>query len=495
MSSLLEIVKSFQGLRALVIGDVMLDSYLEGRASRLCREGPVPVVSKTREERVPGGAANTAANLQELGAQVTLLGISGTDAAGEHLDATLKDLGVDTSRVVRDPSVSTLHKLRILANGQYVVRFDEGDTSSCEPHVYQHLLIHLEQEYTQTDLVLISDYGYGVASDRLLDRLRELRRVRPSVLLVDSKDPSRYAGISATMLTPNHQEAGEAVGWRLASDEAPRLSDIEEVGRRLIELTGSEHVAITMASHGVMLLSRQESSLHLPVRPVARAHDVGAGDSFAAATALALAASATPDEAVRIGVDAAGVAVLRERTSIVGHQELLRSVSARLQPQEGEAPDLPLQAVEDARRAGRVVVFTNGVFDILHAGHLGFLRRARALGDMLVVGVNSDASTRRLQGQSRPLISERDRLALVQALDCVDQALIFDEDTPEKLIRRLRPDVHVKGGDYADVPLPEAEAVAEVGGRVVVLPFMESDSTSATRDRIAAISGVDGGDQ
>ncbi len=194
-------------------------------------------------------------------------------------------------------------------------------------------------------------------------------------------------------------------------------------------------------------------------------------------------------------MDAAGVAVLRERTSIVGHQELLRAVGARLQTQEGESPCLALQAAQDARRAGRIVVFTNGVFDILHAGHLGFLRRARALGDLLVVGVNSDASARRLQGEGRPLITERDRLALVQALDCVDHTLLFDEDTPDELIRRLRPDVHVKGGDYADAPLPEAEAVAEVGGRLVVLPFVESPSTSSIRDRIAAISGVAGGDQ
>lgn len=488
MISPLDTVSRFRNLRALVVGDLMLDSYLEGTASRLCREGPVPVISKTSEERAPGGAANTAANMRALGAQVSLLGVVGTDTAGDHLLSALQGLNVDTRYVVRDQSTSTLHKLRILANGQYVVRFDEGDTSTCSPGVHEQLLARLNDAFQQCDLVLVSDYDYGVLSDALLAQLQALRHERPCMLLVDSKNLPRYQDIEATVLTPNHFEASAAIGWTSAPDKAPRLTDVEEAGKRLLRLTGADHTAVTMAGDGVLLVSRSSPTKHLPAQPVMHPHDVGAGDSFAAATALALAVGADPAEAVRIGIDAAGVAVLRERTSIVRHQELLQAVGARLQSHEGGTPDLALKDVENARRAGRSVVFTNGVFDILHAGHVGFLRRARALGDMLVVGVNSDASTRRLKGSGRPVISEQDRVALVSALDCVDHALLFEEDTPAEVIRRLRPHIHVKGSDYADGPLPEAEAVEEIGGQVVILPLVEGHSTSGVIDRIAALA-------
>ncbi|HET8625805.1 MAG TPA: D-glycero-beta-D-manno-heptose 1-phosphate adenylyltransferase, partial [Thermomicrobiales bacterium] len=304
----------------------------------------------------------------------------------------------------------------------------------------------------------------------------------------DAKDPRRFRAAGATIVTPNLDEAWRAVepgGDRAAGDPDPVA--LERLGRRLLELIDADHAAITLAERGVCLLARAGGVWHLPARPVPHAGDVGAGDTFAAALALALAAGADCVEAARVGIEAAGVAVTRQRTAVVEARELLRWVSLR----DGAAPP-PVAALaarlDRARLASQTVVFTNGVFDILHAGHVEFLRRAKALGDILVVGVNSDRSVRRLKGPGRPINGEHDRRALVAALDPVDEAVIFDEDTPSDLIRALRPHLHVKGGDYAGVALPEADAVREVGGRVVVLPLVAGHSTTEVIDRVLSLA-------
>jgi len=489
MPSPVEIVRRFRRLRALVIGDAMLDTYVEGSAGRLCTEGPVPVVRKTGEEQVPGGAANAAANVRALGADVALLGVVGADPAGAQLRAALRARDVDDRWLVEDAGARTLHKLRILADGQYVVRLDDGDTYHLSPTSEARLIAHLDQLYPDCDVVFVSDYVYGAVSDGLLARLRALRAARPGVLVVDSKALRRFDGLGATVVTPNREEARLLVeAGSAAGDTAgrPALAEIESVGRRLLGVIDARCAAITLAGDGVLLVERDDAALHLPAHPVQRAHDVGAGDSFAAALALALGAGARAAEAVRIGIEAAGVAVTRPRTVIVHHQELLRRVAL------GAATPPPVEALAtrlaEERAAGRRIVFTNGVFDLLHAGHVEFLRQARALGDVLVVGVNSDRSARRLKGARRPINRERDRLALVAALDAVDHAVLFDEDQPATLIRALRPHLHVKGGDYAGQRLPEAEAVRAVGGEVVILPLVGELSTSRVIERIVALT-------
>jgi D-beta-D-heptose 7-phosphate kinase / D-beta-D-heptose 1-phosphate adenosyltransferase len=488
MPSAVEVVRRFRKLRALVIGDVMLDSYVEGTAARLCTEGPVPVVRKTAETHAPGGAANTAANVRALGAAVALLGVVGPDAAGARLRAVLQTHGVDDRWLVEDTAMRTLHKLRLLADGQYVVRLDDGEpchTAASE----QRLVDHLGRLYARCDLVLVSDYAYGVLSDGLLARLRALRASRPGVLVVDSKALRRFDGLGATVVTPNHREARLLVGVASppADGGAPRdLAALERVGRHLLGLVDARYAAITLAGDGVLLLDRDDAALHLPAHPVQRAHDVGAGDSFAAALALALGAGARCTEAVRIGIEAAGVAVTRPRTAIVHQQELLQRVALGAAAVAPTVDALAARLAEE-RAAGRRIVFTNGVFDLLHAGHVEFLRQAKALGDVLVVGVNSDRGARRLKGNRRPINRERDRLALVAALDAVDHAVLFDEEHPAALIRTLRPHLHVKGGDYADEQLAEADAVREVGGEIVILPLVGGLSTTRVIQRIVAL--------
>jgi len=481
-----DVVRGFQGLRALVIGDAMLDTYLEGTATRLCKEGPVPVLQKLAEARAPGGAANAAANLAALGAEVAFLGLVGRDDAGARLRAALRAHGIDDAWLVEDDAVGTLHKLRVLANGQYVVRFDEGETRGASAAAHEALLARAADAYARCDLVVVPDYGYGVASGPLIGCLRELRAARPRVLAVDSKEVARFAHAGATIVTPNLQEARLAVDPMAKPDGASGREEARRVARRLRAMLDAEHVAVTMAGDGVLLLDRAGGELHLPVHPVARAGDVGAGDSFTAATALALASGAPAVQAARIGLDAAAIAITRQRTSVVPYQELLRRASL-----DDQAAPLSLKELasrlDAARFAGQRIVFTNGVYDILHAGHVQLLQRAKALGDLLVVGLNSDASTRRLKGPTRPINREADRLALVAALEPVDYALLFHEDTPAETIRALRPDVHVKGGDYVADELPEIAAVREVGARVEILSLVEGRSTTNVINQIATL--------
>ena len=476
-----DVIRRFRGLRALVIGDAMLDSYVYGSATRLCSEGPVPVVSKTGEERRPGGGANTAANLRALGAEVTYLGFIGADTAGCHLRSTLRDHDVDDSGLIEDPDVETIHKLRISAGDQIVVRLDEGETRHPTAAMHERLLKRLADALPRADVVVISDYAYGAVSDVLIERLRDLRHGQP--LVVDAKDVLRFRHAGATLLTPNHLEARYAVEPGVRPDSAVQVPDVEEIGRQLFMMVDAAHLAVTMAEHGALIFSRDGTFCHLAAQPVVHADAVGAGDTFVAAAGLALGAGAPCTTAVQIGVEAAGIAVGKCRTAVVQHDELL---CRQEHPGEVIQPDVALLAarLEAERRDGRKVVFTNGVFDLLHPGHIQFLEATRELGDILVVGVNSDASVRRLKGNDRPITGERDRLALVSVLDGVDYTILFHEDTPSTLIRALRPDVHVKGGDYDDEDLPEVDALRDGGALSVILPRIGDCSTTGVIHRI-----------
>lgn len=333
MSTAVDLIRCFPRLRALVIGDAMLDTYLEGTASRLCREGSVPVVSKTGEHRIPGGAANTAANLHTLGAEVVFLSIVGRDMVGTALRSALCEQGVDDRWIVEDTFTNTLHKLRILADSQYIVRFDEG-ASYHALESQKQLLAHLEEVFSRCDLVVISDYGYGTLSDTLIERLRTLRSQHPCPLLIDSKHLYRFGTLGATVVTPNYEEARllvepERTANLSLSGTGIDRSEFEHLGQRLLTMIDAEHAAITIAGDGVVLIDRKGLVQHIPTHPVAQANDIGAGDSFAAAMALTLGAGGNVEIAARVANDAASIAVTKRWTAAVTYQELLQQVSYR----------------------------------------------------------------------------------------------------------------------------------------------------------------------
>jgi D-beta-D-heptose 7-phosphate kinase/D-beta-D-heptose 1-phosphate adenosyltransferase len=480
----IDTVREFRGLRALVIGDLMLDTYLEGQAKRLCREAPVPIIERRSEQRALGGAANAAANLQALGADVTLIGVVGADESAADLRKTLNSHSIPDDCLICDPDYSTLHKLRIVADDQYVARFDTGNAWTSSHGLKQELLGRLESAYQQADVIVVSDYGYGVLSTDVRGKIGALRRDTAVPLIVDAKNLRQYRTLPITGVTPNHLEAAGAVNVS-AGEGTVDLPAAEQVAVRLLGLLDQTRVAaITLGAGGVMLLERGRQAVHIPAHPVPRPNDVGAGDSFTAALALALATGSDAQEAARLAVEASGIAVAKTRTAVVEQSELLQRVSV-LDLAAGTHLKELVSRLTFERMCGKRIVFSNGVFDILHAGHVQLLRSAKALGDVLVVGVNSDESTRRLKGPGRPVNAERDRAALVAALEPVDHVLVFDDDTPECVIRSLMPDVHVKGGDYEGQNLPEALAVEECGGETVILPLAEGLSTSTVIRRIA----------
>jgi D-beta-D-heptose 7-phosphate kinase/D-beta-D-heptose 1-phosphate adenosyltransferase len=480
-----EAVQGFPGLRALVIGDAMLDTWLEGEAIRLCKEAPVPVVREVSTTHCPGGAANTTVNLAALGAKVAYVSFIGRDQSGQLLREAFQAEGIDDRYLVEDAGITTLHKVRVIASGQYVVRFDEGSTAGLSPDSRLQMLEQIATLYPQSDLVVVSDYCHGAISEEVIALLSALQESHPTTLVVDSKTIGRFANCPATMVTPNLQEARRAADPDSTPDEMIDLALAHEIGRTLRGLLRTSTIAVTMAEQGVLLTGPDGAQSHVPCHPVSRASDVGAGDTFTAATAMALAAGALTEQAVRIGIDAASIAITRGRTSAVSVQDLLRRVSLAEATPARSLKEVVAQ-LEIERFHGKRIVFTNGVFDILHAGHVNLLRRARALGDVLVVGINSDASTRRLKGPRRPVNREADRLALVSALDAVDYAVIFEDDTPANVIRSVRPHIHVKGGDYVADTLPELDAVREVGAEIAILSLVEGRSTTSLIDRIVA---------
>ncbi|HKG29041.1 MAG TPA: PfkB family carbohydrate kinase [Thermomicrobiales bacterium] len=316
-ASAIDVVRGFPGLRVLVVGDAMLDTWLEGDAIRLCKEAPVPVVREASTTRCAGGAANTAANLAALGAEVSFVSLVGRDSAGDHLRQALREAGIDDAGLVEDGAVSSLHKLRVIANGQYVVRFDEGDTEQVSERSRNLLLGRIADMYARCDAVVVSDYCHGAVCDEVIRRLIQLRERGQKVIVVDSKEIARFSDLQATMVTPNLREAQRAVDPSGSSGLQLTLAAASEIGTQLRPLLSADQIAITMANEGVLHIGPAGEQTHLPCHAVERAGDVGAGDTFTAAAALALATGATAAQAVRVGIDSASIAVTRSRTSVV----------------------------------------------------------------------------------------------------------------------------------------------------------------------------------
>ena len=471
------LVRGFKGRRCLVIGDVMLDVFERGRVERLAPDTPAPVVTDVRKESSPGGAANVAANLAALGAEVTLLGVVGDDPSGAELLRGLNQIGVRTDNVFRLSGRATVMKKRLVAGDATLARVDSGDKEPLMGAAEVEFAGRAAALAQSAEVVVVSDYSGGGVTQEVADALAATDH---GCVLLDSKDPLRLRWRNLTAAAPNHLEAQSTLGLRVEAD--PSWVDVGTVGEALRDALGVHTLTITLAEEGVVVVD-SAGAMRLRGRRVANPDVNGAGDTFLAAFALSLGGGAPPRTAARLGIEAATLAVSRAGTTPVGFRELLQRLPE--DSLEVSGPVLGLEEdLERVRRSGGKVVFTNGCFDLLHRGHLFLLREARKLGDMLVVGVNSDASARRVKGSGRPVMLEEDRVELLEALPCVDHVVVFDEDTPEALIRRVEPDLHVKGGDHADERLPEESVVEELGGEVVVLPLLPGRSASATIEHI-----------
>ncbi|MFB4276602.1 D-glycero-beta-D-manno-heptose 1-phosphate adenylyltransferase [Nonomuraea sp. MTCD27] len=466
-------------IRAVVVGDVMLDSWLHGSAKRLAQEAPVPVMSLEATEDAPGGAANTAANLVALGARVHLVGIVGDDDCGDKLVQSLRLLGVGTD-LVTVPGRRTAHKRRLVTSGQLTARYDEEDLDAIPEEAERELLGRLAAAVADADVVVACDYGGGVFTTAVRRALAGL-----PLLVVDAHAVAPWRECGPAAVLPNYAEVVRLLGDGTGGWTGDRPAYLMARSDRLLELTGAGIVVTTLDGEGTLL----HRSGHPPYRtyasPAPQHMATGAGDTYAAAFALWLAGGASPEEAAEAGQAAAGVVVRRQGTAICTRYDLLRA----LRRQEGtvQTAERLAQLLDEHRRRGERVVFTNGCFDVLHRGHVTYLEQAGQLGDVLVVAVNSDASVARLKGPGRPVNPCEDRMSVLAALNDVDYVTEFDEDTPERLLRMIRPELYVKGGDYTAEMLAEAPLVRSLGGEVRVLGYLPDRSTTAIIGRMRSL--------
>ena len=470
-------INAWQKLTVLVIGEAMLDSYFVGTSNRLCQEAPVPVVEISDRRDVPGGAANTAANIVSLGAKAVLLSVVGDDNEGDRLKRILGHRGIATEHLLT-ASRTTLAKQRVLAASQLIVRFDQGSTEAIAQEVEQELIERLVTLFTECDAVIVSDYGYGILTPRVIETLAKLRADRPGVLVVDSKQLKAYRELEATAVKPNYDEAIRLLNLPKLTG-SKRIEQIEENGELLLTLAGAKLAAVTLDADGAIIFERDRPPYRTEATPVSNIGATGAGDTYVSALTLALAAGTNSQTAASLAAAATAVVVSQTGTTTCSARELRRSGN----PKHISRPDLAL-LVQQLHSTGQRIVFTNGCFDILHPGHVTYLDQAAALGDILIIGVNSDESVRELKGTSRPINALGDRLTVLSALASVDYVVPFAESTPIELIKIVRPDIYVKGGDYTPQTLPEAPVVQELGGVVKILPFVSDRSTTSLINRI-----------
>ena len=481
-----------------VVGDVILDEYLEGQVTRISPEAPVPVHLVSRTYQVPGGAANTARNIKLSGGDVALLSVVGRDEAGRQLRALLEQDKVDVDHLLTVEDRPTIRKTRITANSHQLVRVDweQGHPISLEDQ--EKIVAGLTS--LEFDALLISDYGKGALPATLLRRMIDLAKERGVPVVVDPKgrDYARYHG--ATLITPNRKEACDALGLDPLEHHAA-----EKLGRDLQTAFGLENILVTLGAKGMLLIpdASKEKGEAIELPAIAReVYDVsGAGDTVVAIMTLCLAAGAPMAQSMHVANTAAAIVVGKWGTQPVQLHELEAALRERPEPKKRffssaskvTSVETIRYLIKDPGLRTKKVVFTNGCFDILHAGHTTYLEEARALGDLLIVGVNSDESVRALKGPSRPVVSLEHRMRVLAALGCVDYVVSFSQETPLELIRVLVPDVLVKGGDYdKTAPMGSAHAivgadiVCQAGGRVETIALVPGQSTTSIVEKLTS---------
>jgi len=481
----MRLLEKFHGARVLVVGDLMLDRFVYGGVERISPEAPIPVVRVDRSADMPGGAANVARNLADLGARVTLLGVVGEDQSAADLRARIADSPTIEAHLIADPSRPTSVKTRYVADGQQVMRADRESCAPLEAPTARLLCESLEPAISGHDLVVLSDYAKGVLSDEVTRRALDAARAAGKRIIVDPKSRSfaKYRG--ATLITPNRLELQQASGRDCAS-----LEEVYAASRSLIDDALCECLVVTLGKDGMAVIGR-DTALHLPTA-ARQVFDVcGAGDTVVATLALGLIAGGEVAEAAYLANTAAGLVVAKRGTATVTTGEIMGSLMPaddRTDPSKIFSIDRVKERVQAWRERGLKVAFTNGCFDLLHPGHVSLLEQARLSADRLVVGINADISVARLKGESRPVQGEVARATVLAALKSVDAVVIFSEDTPLELIKLLEPDVLVKGADYSIDSIVGADFVLGRGGRVVRAAILSGHSTTDTVRRIGRSS-------
>jgi D-beta-D-heptose 7-phosphate kinase/D-beta-D-heptose 1-phosphate adenosyltransferase len=469
------ITEKFPQAKIAVVGDLMLDQYLWGKASRISPEAPVPIVRIDRKNHCLGGAGNVANNLAVLGCQTQLIGVVGNDNDADILRNEMLRSKINTDHLVIDFERPTTIKTRVISGSQQLIRLDNESSGFVSSQIEKKLLDLSLAQLEFVDLVVLSDYGKGVLTDYFLQTFIAVARQKKIPVLIDPKrrDYTAYSG--ATAITPNRAEAELALQRVLLSDQ-----DFEVAGEELRQKFSFDVVLITRSEKG-MTLSLPDNRYHFPTQAREVFDISGAGDAVIAVLASGLSVGLSWPAAVELANLGAGIAVQKVGTAPIYREELLQVLE-----QEGisnanskvlQLPDL-IQQVATWRSQGKKIVFTNGCFDLLHVGHVVYLEKARALGDILIVGLNSDDSVRNLKGPTRPLIIEGDRARVLASLSSVDAVTLFEQETPIDLIKIIKPDVIAKGADYKEKEVVGADFVRSYKGEVCLIPLVQNKSTT-----------------
>jgi len=470
---LAKILGDMAGSSVVVIGDLMLDEYVIGEFSRISPEAPEPIIEEHERVYVPGGAGNVAVNIKSLGAEARLFGVVGDDADGRRLRELLREAGVDHVGVLTAEGRPTTRKTRLIARGKQVYRIDRETTTPIDRECEREIAGRIGALEEET--VLVSDYAKGVVTDDLVGALTAAgKRV---VVDPKSSDFAKYSG--AFLVTPNYNELFRAAGLKTKSPDL-----VEETARGLMKKHGIGNLLITLGAEGMILVEGDRPSTHIHSKAMEVYDVTGAGDTVIAAVSAAVSAGMSLDDACFVANIAAAVVVGKPGTATASPREIMDyafgpSASGKIVDRETLA-----ERVKELKREGKRIVFTNGCFDILHMGHITYLNESRGLGDVLIVGVNTDDSVRRLKGENRPIIPEEERVHVLAALECVDYVVLFGEDTPVELIEAVRPDVLVKGADYTKEQVVGREIVESYGGVVRLIPVVSDLSTTTIINRI-----------
>ena len=476
-------VADLQAAKVVCVGDVMLDRFVYGEVTRVSPEAPIPVCRVTNETAMLGGAGNVVRNLVSVGASVTFVSVTGDDDIAGDVELLLRDLAGVAPHLFREKDRPTTSKIRYVAGGQQLLRADREITTPIADDVADAVFRAAESALSDAGVLIVSDYGKGTVTPALVARLIAAAKAAGKPVIVDpkSRDFTRYAG--ASLITPNLKELGEAADGELSSE-----ADIVDAARGLLARADIASMLVTRGAQGMSLVSA-DSADHFPSR-AREVFDVsGAGDTVLALLAAGIAAGMPALEAAQLANVAAGIVVGKTGTAVVYADDLLEELND-LAGHKGPQPPLRLEAALDRigtwKARGDKIGFTNGCFDLLHPGHVSLLASARSNCDRLVVGLNSDASVKRLKGENRPMQNEAARAAVLSSLETVDLVVVFDEDTPEALLKEVRPDVLIKGADYTIETVVGADLVQSYGGRVVLADIVEGFSTTATIARMNA---------
>ena len=479
------LLEKLASVRVLCIGDVMLDRFVYGAVDRVSPEAPIPVLRIEREAQMLGGAGNVVRNVAALGARATLIAVVGDDDAGRDIARLIGEQeGLEASLVTVANRATTV-KLRYVASNQQLLRADREQLAALDRDATERLCAAIEGEIADADIVVLSDYAKGVLSSEVIARTVQaaLKARKPVVADPKNVDFSRYKGVN--VLTPNAKELAGATGTSVGDD-----ASAEEAGARALHLAGAQAILVTRSERGMTLVHQGIGARHF----AAEAREVfdvsGAGDTVLAVFALALGSGADLVDCAALANLAAGIVVAKAGTAVVRPDELAQALhAADLKGPEAKIKtlDSALDIVARWRARGLKVGFTNGCFDLIHTGHVSLLAQARAACDRLIVGLNTDASVTRLKGPTRPVNTEMARAIVLAALETVDLVVLFDDDTPMKLIETLRPETLIKGADYTVEQVVGASFVESYGGRVVLAALTPGQSTSGTIARMGRV--------